>query len=746
MSMPRLSTAAERVMAAAAEESGRLGHGHLGVEHIFLAVSDETGTRISEALSAQGCEFDPFAEKLRAQIGEPGTEEREGLPAYTRRTAEVLHLAGKIAERQGEALVQPWHILDAILSEGRSVPVRLLRTGGIDVVELQYALSAPVKAPADASTPLLSRFGRDLTELARSGRLSPLIGRNEELEQIEQVLLRRNKNNPVLVGEAGVGKSAVVEGLAQRLTEPECAEPFRGRRIVELSVGSLVAGTKYRGEFEDRLLGIIAELTAHPEIILFVDEIHTLVGAGASGGDSLDASNIIKPALARGEICCIGATTIDEYRRYVEKDPALDRRFQKVQVDEPTPRDTVEILTQLRPLLEVHHKVRIAPEAVEAAVDLTVRHVADRQLPDKALDALDQTCARERLAALGSGNESGASIGEQHVIRTVSQWTGIPLERATPEAAADLLGLHEELAEHVIGQDHATRAVAEAVVTARVGLAREKRPLGVFLFLGPTGVGKTELAKSLAGVLFGDRSRLVRFDMSEFGEPHSIARLIGAPPGYVGYEREGLLISALRTRPHCVVLFDEIEKAHPKVFDLFLQIFDDGRLSGAHGRTADFSQALILMTSNLSPVPPAPDRPTLGFVRNDRPVAAPAAEPNAHELRNALTGFLRPELVNRIDEILLFHALGPADLRRIVDRFVAEIEEALASRRFALRLEEEVYDYLLAIGQTEQFGARELRRVVDKQIRQPLARAILARESDPGEIRVSVADGRLIFR
>jgi ATP-dependent Clp protease ATP-binding subunit ClpC len=741
MNLPKFSPAAERVVTRATEESHRLGHGYLGVEHLFIALIDQSRQQDRSMPDPQRAQLDDVMERLRTELGS-GTDAAPSKPPFqTTRSHTVFRIAGRLADCDGETHVQPSHILGGILQEGRSVPARLLRATGFDATELQRALTHSSAGTASSPTPHLSRYGRDLTRLADSGRLSPLIGREQELKLVSEILLRRSKNNPVLVGEAGVGKTAIVEGLAQVLVSPDCPSPLRGRRIIELSMGSLVAGTKYRGEFEKRMVDILAELAANREIILFLDELHTVVGAGASGEDGLDASNILKPALARGEISCIGATTIDEFRRRIEKDPALERRFQQVQVAEPTPGDTRAILDRLKPLLESHHGVEIDPNALDAAIQLTVRHVPDRQLPDKALDALDQTCARERLARHTPGAPSCATIDEPQIVATVSHWTGIPLARIAPEAAQDLLNLGQSLKQRLVGQDHAVDVVSASIVAARAGLAPKKRPVGVFLFLGPTGVGKTELAKTLADQLFGDPKRLVQFDMSEFTEPHSISKLIGAPPGYVGYEREGSLISALRTRPHCVVLFDEIEKAHPKVFDIFLQIFDEGRLSGAHGRTADFTQSVIILTSNIVPVVSREDRRRVGFAED----AGPTGSPTPIDLRTKLTAFLRPELVNRIDEIVLFRTLSTVDLRKIVDRFVGEIDSALASRQLTLRLDDEVYDYLIRLGSTDLFGARELRRVIDRALRRPLAHVMLSREEGPGEIRVSVSDQGLTF-
>ncbi|TAH37000.1 MAG: ATP-dependent Clp protease ATP-binding subunit [Planctomycetota bacterium] len=745
MNLPRLSPEAERVLSTAMEESVKLNNRFLGVEHLFLGLARERSGELAPAFAGGLPELTHFVETLRARVRGAGGMAPDQEIVLTPRGREIFQLAARIAGRTGQAHVEPAHLIEAIFSEGRSVPLRLLRALGLDVAEMHEALRpAEPEAAPEQKTSLLEKFGRDLTALARRGQLAPVIGRQREIELVAQVLLRKNKNNPVLVGEPGVGKTAVVEGCAQQIASPQCPEILRGKRIIELSLGSLVAGTKYRGEFEERLLDIIKEVRDHDDVILFLDEIHTLVGAGATGsGDALDAANIFKPALARAELRCIGATTIEEYRRYIERDQALERRFEKILVEEPSPGETVEILARLRPSLEAHHGVTIVPEALRAAVDLTVQHVHDRRLPDKALDAVDQSCARKRLQRYLEPARSAAARGgpiqvlAEDIATTVSQWTGIPLERMDGEAAKSLLNIEEALRARVVGQDQAVRAVARTILTAKAGLADPNRPLGVFFFLGPTGVGKTFLARTLAQVVFGDQKRMVRIDMSEYMEPHAISNLIGAPPGYIGHEREGILIAALRTHPHCVVLFDEVEKAHPKVFDLFLQIFDEGRLTGTHGKTADFTQAIVILTSNLPHAPEAAGGP-VGFDTGQS--EAPPPDP-----RHVLLQHLRPELVNRIDEVVVFNSLDQAGLRRIVDQYVHGIEQLLEARKLRLKLDESVYSHLLELANSREFGARELRRVVDHQLRQPLAREVLRLGEDIGVIRVSLRDGALAF-
>ena len=747
MNLPQMSPEGDRVLAAATQESLELEHRYLGVEHLFLGLAREWQAELTKAFTGRGVELVRFVETLRKRVQGGGSAPLPEEMVPTPRCREVFELATRIASSAGVTRVEPAFLMEAILREGRSVPVRLMRAFDMDVASLQEPLRRE-PAPQPTPTPLLARYGRDLTAMAQRGQLSPVIGRNAEMDLLAQVLLRKNKNNPVLVGEAGVGKTAVVEGFAQRLLLPSCPEPFRGRRIIELSIGSLVAGTKYRGEFEERLLGIQKEVAAHTEVILFLDEIHSLVGAGATGGgDSLDASNILKPALARGELRCVGATTIEEYRQHIERDPALERRFEKILLEEPSPEDALEILTQLRASLEAHHEVEITSEALAAAVELTVQHVRDRQLPDKALDAVDQSCARKRLrryadpaasATAGTTADPGPiRVEESDVANTVSQWTGIPLERISGEAAKHLLNLEDDLRELVIGQDEAVRAVTRTVLTAKAGLSEPDRPLGVFFFAGPTGVGKTHLAKCLAQVLFGDAKRLVRLDMSEYMEPHAVSNLIGAPPGYVGHEREGSLIAALRTHPHCIVLLDEIEKAHPKVFDLFLQVFDEGRLTGTQGKTADFTQAVVILTSNINPSPP--ERTPVGFQAGEQP------EPEPRDPRDALLEHLRPELVNRIDAVVPFNHLGEDTLRRIIDRNIAGIEKLLEARHVRLELDDAVYAHLLELGDSATYGARELGRLVDQHIRQPLAAEILRHGDDIGLIRATLGEEGIEF-
>ncbi len=750
MDLTRLSPTARKVMAQAANVSTDLEHQFLGVEHLFLSLIQEPTSGLAAAFEKQGMDAERFAKVLSERVVPVERTWGEEI-LFTPRCKRVVDIAVRISCPTGTSPVEPGHLLEGIFREGRSIPLRLLRAFGGDLVEIQESCRPHEAAVVEEATPtpILDRFGRDLSAQARLGKLSPVIGRNAEMQLLSQVLLRKNKNNPMLVGEAGVGKTAVVEGFAQQLASPDCPEPLKGRRVIELSIGSLVAGTKFRGEFEERLLALLDEAKAHPEIVLFFDEVHTLVGAGASGsGDTLDAANIFKPALARGEIRCIGATTIDEFRRHIEKDPALERRFEPVLVEEPTPEEARQILKGVSEGLQRHHDIQVSSDAIDAAVELTIRYLPQRRLPDKALDALDQSCARKRLAGWvqQEGDEIPAvnRVDAEDIRRTVAQWTGIPIEKLTEREAENIKHLQERLGERVIGQDAAVDAVSRAIRTARAGLADPNRPTASFLFLGPTGVGKTELAKSLAHLLFGDEKRLTRFDMSEYTEAHSIAKLIGSPPGYIGHEQEGQLIKAMRTRPHSIVLFDEIEKAHPQIYDLFLQMFDEGRLTSAQGRQVDFRHAVVILTSNLQAAPPLKPAERLGFHEQGL-----QTEPELEELppppREALFPFFRPELVNRIDEVVHFRRLDGEALRSILGRYLENLQELLQPRGFDVLVDEDAQEHLVSLGTSQEFGARELRRVVDRSLRQPLADEILDRGTTGGTIHVRLENGELTF-
>ncbi|MBI3464880.1 MAG: ATP-dependent Clp protease ATP-binding subunit [Planctomycetes bacterium] len=649
---------------------------------------------------------------------------------------------------------------------------------------------------------VLEKFGRDLTRLAAEGKLDPVIGRRNEMRTLAGVLMQKRKNSAILIGEAGVGKTCVVEGLAQRIVGPKPPSGLDGKRIVEVTLTALVAGAKYRGDFEERMQAVVREATSDPELILFIDEIHTLMGAGGEG--SSDAANILKPALARGDLRVIGATTVAEYRKYIEKDPALERRFQVVWVEEPTRQQAIEILRGLRAKLEEHHDLTISDDCVEAAVDLSMRYLADFRLPAKAIDLIDQACARARLTSFSvppvavaeaevdldahsrmnmhpdqshpspplRGRGAGVRgvctdanspepsfgpdllhaagvIGRVDIARVVAQRCRIPLDRLTSDEAERFLHMEEMLSKRVIGQEEAVTKVCDAIRTARAGLKNPKRPMAVFLFLGSTGTGKTELAKALAEFLFGDERRLIRFDMSEYMEEHTVAKLIGAPPGYVGHDEEGQLTGPVRTNPYSVVLFDEIEKAHPRVLDIFLQIFDDGRLTDSRGRRASFTESVIILTSNLGCGAEAqePVKGPFGFAqrRTDRPdPELPFVEFYRQSIMAAVRQAMRPELVNRIDQCVFFYPLDAQSVRRIIDKIIANLSGRLRDRRIQLHLAPAVYDLLMQQGYDPTYGAREMERAMERLIVQPLGKALLEGKFRDGDRVVAVASDGLI--
>jgi len=650
----------------------------------------------------------------------------------------------------GSPIITALHLLAALSDEADSLVIALLKEKGVDSAAWQaaaLALSPPslgardLKAGTQNLKPetrsVLSRYGTDLTQLARDGKIHECIGRRDELLQIVRALKRETKNNPVLIGEAGVGKTAIAEGLAWRIAQGKQDASLPGTRIIQLHVADLVAGTKYRGEFEERLQGILREVSQAPDIILFIDEIHTLVGAGDSSGGNLDAANIMKPALARGQLRCIGATTLTEYRKYIEKDAALERRFQPIKVTEPSPDEALHILQKFySPRFAEKHGVVIDTAALEAAVRLSARYINHRRLPDKAIDLLDEACTRVAVPILSAMPEmkpdpAGGVVTAETVAQVVSEKTGIPVGQVAEDERARLIQMADELRVRIIGQDEACEKVAQAVQRARAGLKAPGRPIAVFLFLGPTGVGKTELAKATAAFLFGSDKAMVRLDMSEFMEKHTVSRLVGAPPGYIGHDEEGQLTGAFRRTPHCLVLLDEIEKAHPEVLNLFLQVFDDGRLTDSRGHTVDATNALFIMTSNVG------HEARVGFRREDNPSTDEALLAEVRKM-------FRPEFLNRLDDIIVFNSLAPEHMKRIAQLMLNDLAERLKERDIGLEVKDAALAWLCERGYDETYGARPLRRVIEQHIENPIAGKILREEIKPGHIIiVDLRDGAL---
>ncbi|MET7641357.1 AAA family ATPase [Streptomyces sp. NPDC005438] len=766
-----LSDAAQELLQAAGERAARDGADLDSVHLLWAATRSAPGRSLLEHAGIDPDQATAEVERLLPH-GDEGPE-----PALTPAAKRALLRAHARSQDAGDSYIGPQHILAALLEDPASGSAEVFGPDGVERSPVRDHRSGP------SDTPTLDEYGRDLTEEARSGRLDPVVGRAEEIEQTVEVLSRRSKNNPVLLGEPGVGKTAIVEGLAQRVVAEEVPRSLRGRRVVALDLSGLVAGSKYRGEFEERLKKVVDEVTsAGKNVILFVDELHTVVGAGAGGEGAMDAGNILKPALARGDLSMVGATTLDEYRKNVEKDAALERRFQPVMVPEPTVAETVEILQGLRDSYEAHHGVRFTDAALDAAARLSDRYVTDRFLPDKAVDLMDQAGARvalrepdgsatradalreeltrlnrekdeavntedyERAAELRNHiaraerqldstgeereREPAAEVTEEDVADVLSRRTGIPVSQLTSTERERLVRLEETLHQRVIGQDEAVTAVAQAVRRGRSGMGDPDRPTGSFLFLGPTGVGKTELAKALAEILFGEEDRLIRLDMSEFQERHTVSRLVGSPPGYVGYEEAGQLTEAVRRKPYSVVLFDEVEKAHPDVFNLLLQVLDDGRLTDAQGRTVDFRNTVVIMTSNIASQTILDHHGEVDEIRE--------------ELMARLRAHFRPEFLNRVDEIVVFHALERADLVRIVDLLLDHSRRRLHAQRVDLEVTETAEEWLAGQGYQPEYGARPLRRTIQGELDNRLSNMLLEGQIGPGDtVLCDVHDGAL---
>ena len=811
--MQRFTDDAQRVLSLAQEAALELGHDYVGTEHVLIGLTKVKNGVAAKALEELGLVTEDIFEAVEEHVGR-GNKKATSI-YMTPRVKHVLELAIQVANQMNHNYVGTEHILLGLLSDGSGVAVAILRAMNIrsnDVVEAIRSILCSNKGSnnggqegINSNNDLgeLSDFATDLNEFAKQGKIDPVIGRDTEIQRVIQILSRRTKNNPVLIGEPGVGKTAIAEGLAQRIVTGNVPEILRNKRIISLSIGSMLAGAKYRGEFEERLKKAIDEVQQHDDMIIFIDEIHTLVGAGATEG-AMDAANILKPALARGEFQVIGATTLDEYKKHIEKDAALERRFQPVQVGEPNEEDALEILKGLRDRYEAFHKAKITDEALTAAVSLSSRYITDRFLPDKAIDVVDEaaskvrmkvfsaapdvkaledrlnTVKKEKEAAVTSQDFEKAAelrdeeqsllkeigdkksiakeksdqkliVTEEDIAAVVAQWTGIPVAKIAEEESATLLHLEEELHKRVVGQDEAVTAVAKAVRRARAGLKDPKRPIGSFLFLGPTGVGKTELARALASSLFGDESAMIRLDMSEYMEKHTVSRLVGAPPGYVGYEEGGQLTDAVRRKPYSVILLDEVEKAHVDFFNILLQVLDDGRLTDSQGRTVDFRNTVIIMTSNLGAKALHKNLPELGFL------AAKKSDSNVDEnkeidfkeakksVMDAVKRHFRPEFLNRIDEMIVFHPLTEEDLKEIVTILMSDVTKRLEERDLQLEISPEAMQLLVKEGSDFTMGARPLKRAIQRLIEDPVSDLILKGDAKEGKIiKADTKDNNLV--
>lgn len=784
----------------AGEEASKLGSDYLGTEHLLLGIAHEKDSAGGKILNSLGVTVEAV-EPLLAGQGRSGFFSRRELYVAPR-TKRVLEMALEEANDLGNSFVGTEHLLLAILREGSGVAMQILEHFGVTQEKLQKAfdtyISEDGNGEGSAELGEMGDFAIDLNEKAKQGKIDPVIGRQTEINRVIQILSRRNKNNPVLIGEPGVGKTAIAEGLAQRIVSHDVPEILKDCHVISLNMSSVVAGTKYRGEFEERLKKVIDEVKKHKDWILFVDELHTLVGAGSTEG-SMDAANIMKPALARGELRCIGATTLKEYKKYIEKDAALERRFQPVKVGEPTPEDTLKILKGLRDRYEAFHKAKITDEAMKAAVELSGRYITDRFQPDKAIDVIDEAAAKvrmeasstpdalkekeEKLASLLKEKEAAVAsqdfekaaeyrddakkmqseialmkkdwkgadhddlkVTEEDVAEVVAKWTGVPLQNLKKSDSERLLHLEEELHKRVVGQDEAVHAVATAIRRARAGMKDPKRPIGSFLFLGSTGVGKTELARALAECMFGSEKNMIRFDMSEYMEKHEVSRLVGAPPGYVGYEEGGQLTDAVRKTPYSVILFDEVEKAHPDFFNILLQVLDDGRLTDGQGRTVDFTNAVIIMTSNLGSALLKNQMKKLGFKAEDKGEKKETFEDVKKLMMDEVKHTLRPEFINRIDEIIVFHPLTATDLSSIVNLMLAKVGEKLAHFEVKLDVSEEAKKLLIDHGTDVEYGARPLRRTIQKEVEDPISELILQEGLEKKKVlHMDAKDGKLTF-
>jgi len=805
----KFSERARRVLSLAQEEAQRFNHNYIGTEHILLGLVRETEGVAARVLSSLTVDLTKVRSAVEFIIGR-GEKPPQGEIGLTPRAKKVVELAVDEARRMNHTYIGTEHLLIGLMREGEGVAAGVLESLGVTLdkvrAETHRILShsgtgSGTGARTGSRTPTLDQLGVDLTVAARANKLDPVIGREQEIQRVVQILSRRTKNNPVLVGEPGVGKTAIVEALAQRIGGGDVPESLQGKRLVTLDMGALVAGTKYRGEFEERLKKVIEEIKASGNCVLFIDEIHTIVGAGAAEG-AVDASNILKPSLARGELQCIGATTLDDYRKYVERDPALERRLQPVKVEEPSQEETIEILMGIRSRYEEHHKVEITDEAVRSAATLAARFIPDRFLPDKAIDLIDEAGSRVRLRgsvtpqalkdamqavedvrkekdeAIASQQYEAAAelrdrelhanqaldtqegewqeerdkqrqvVTDEDIAEVVSMWTGIPVTRLAQEETARLLRMEEEIHQRIIGQDEAIVNVSKSVRRARAGLKDPRRPIGVFMFLGPTGVGKTELVRALAEFMFGNEDNMIRLDMSEFQERHTVARLIGAPPGYVGYDEGGQLTEGVRRKNYCCILLDEIEKAHPEVFNILLQIFDAGQLTDARGRRVDFRNSIVVMTSNLGS--DLIKRETaMGFsIKSDEAQTTEASyERMKDKVMDEVKRFFRPEFLNRIDATVVFHQLSRPEILQIVDLMIDQVRDELKEKQVELELTDAAKDYLGEEGFDPVLGARPLRRLIQNVVEDTLSDELLSARLNPGDTAVvDFEDGKIVVR
>ena len=789
----RYTEGAKRALLIAQEKAIEFKHNYVGTEHVLLGLVEEEKSVSARALAALGIKGKELEAEVVAAVGK-GTHSG-GQLQMTPRTKHVLNLAQEAANSRGHNYIGTEHILLGLLSDGGGVAMQLLTSKGIRPEDVVEKVNAIVGGDETGGTPTqggtgdlgdISDYAIDLNESAKQGKIDPVIGRDTEIQRVIQILSRRTKNNPVLIGEPGVGKTAIAEGLAQRIVSGDVPDVLRDKRIISVNLGSMLAGAKYRGEFEERLKKVMDEVQSHDDMIVFIDEIHTLIGAGASEG-AMDAANILKPALARGNFQVIGATTLDEYKKHIEKDAALERRFQPVQVGEPSEEDALHILKGLRDRYEAFHKVQITDDALAAAVHLSSRYIADRFLPDKAIDVMDEAASKVRMAVFTATpdvkaledellrvrkekeaaitaqdfeqaavlrdkekeleadiaskqedshkeSESKLVVTESEIAAVVSEWSGIPVSRVAEEESERLLKLEEELHQRVIGQEEAVVAVSKAVRRARAGLKDPKRPIGSFLFLGPTGVGKTELARSLASNLFGDENAMIRIDMSEYMEKHAVSRLVGAPPGYVGYDEGGQLTEAVRRRPYSVILFDEVEKAHPDFFNILLQVLDDGRLTDNQGRTVDFRNTVIIMTSNLGAKYLKEDTAAMGFLAaKESGDTKKDTESAKKEVLQAVKAHFRPEFLNRVDEMIVFHALETEQLQQIVRILLQSVTTRLHEQGMELEVSDEAMAKIVAEGTDVAMGARPLKRAIQRLVEDPISDTILEDRAGEGK-------------